>query len=81
MPNALRIMEKVVDLPLPERSAALDRLCGNDEALRREVEELLALDEQDAGFLEPPTDDERLRAMVQTVAGAPEAIVLRARLR
>jgi len=74
VPNALRIMEKVVDLPLPERSAALDRLCGNDEALRREVEELLALDEQDAGFLEPPTDDERLRAMVQTVAGAPEAI-------
>ena len=31
-----------------------------------EVEELLALDEQDAGFLEPPTDDERLRALYGT---------------
>jgi len=67
-------MEEIIDLPEAERSAALDRLCGGDDALRLEVEQLLALDEEAVGFLEPPTDDERLRAMVQTVAGSPDAI-------
>jgi serine/threonine protein kinase/tetratricopeptide (TPR) repeat protein len=74
VPSALRIVEEIVDLPAPDRPAAIERLCGGDPALRREVEELLALDESAAGFLEPPTDDERLRAMVQTVAGSPTAI-------
>jgi serine/threonine protein kinase/tetratricopeptide (TPR) repeat protein len=74
MPSALRIMEEIVDLPPSERAAALDRLCGDDADLRREVEELLALDEESAGFLEPPTDDERLRAVVQSFEAAPDAI-------
>lgn len=74
MSSSLRIVEEVVDLSPSERSAALDRLCGGNDALRREVEQLLALDDEAAGYLEPPTDDERLRAMVQTVAGTPTAI-------
>jgi non-specific serine/threonine protein kinase/serine/threonine-protein kinase len=74
MPSALRIVEEILDLPPDERAAALDRLCADDPALRREVEELLALDGGSAGFLEPPTDSERLRAVVQSVREAPDLI-------
>src|SRR3954471_14304091 len=38
-----------------ERSAFLDRSCGSDEALRREVESLLAADVGATGFLERPS--------------------------
>ncbi|MGE3180771.1 MAG: tetratricopeptide repeat protein [Phycisphaerae bacterium] len=74
MPSALRIVEEVVDLPASERSAALDRLCANDPDLRREVEELLALDEESADFLEPPPGDDRLRAVAQRVGAMPVTI-------
>ncbi len=74
MPSALRIFEEIVELPAGERLAALDRLCADDDALRREVEELLALDAESVGFLEPPTDAERLRAVAQSVVGAPDVI-------
>ncbi len=74
MPSALRIMEEIVELPPSERAAALDRLCADDPDLRREVEELLALDEKSASFLEPPTDEQRLRDVVRTVETMPETI-------
>ncbi|MCA9276998.1 MAG: serine/threonine protein kinase [Phycisphaerales bacterium] len=74
MPSALRIFEEIVELPAGERDAALDRLCGDDAALRGEVEELLALDAESVGFLEPPTNSERLRAMARSVAAAPDVI-------
>lgn len=57
MARALSILEQVLALPHEERAAALDRLCDGNDALRREVEQLVALDEDSAGFLEPlPTD-------------------------
>ncbi|MCA9300341.1 MAG: serine/threonine protein kinase [Phycisphaerales bacterium] len=74
MPNALRIVEEIVDLPVAERDAALDRLCAGDPDLRRDVEELLALDEQSAGFLEPPVDGAGWRAVVHGAAEAPKVI-------
>jgi non-specific serine/threonine protein kinase/serine/threonine-protein kinase len=74
LPSAIRIMEEVLDLPASERAAALDRLCGGDTALRREVEELLALDEASAGFLEPLTEGERMRAVARSVAATPDVI-------
>ena len=74
MPSALRIFEEIVELPAGERDAALDRLCAEDDALRREVEELLALDAESVGFLEPPTDTERLQAVVKSVVGVPDVI-------
>ena len=40
-----------------ERQALLAEVCAADEALRREVESLLAFDEQASGFIEMPPDD------------------------
>ncbi len=37
-----------------QRAAFLDRACGGDESLRREVESLLALDSQAENFIEAP---------------------------
>ena len=63
MPNALSIVEEVIDLPRGELAAALDRLCGADAALRREVELLLALDEECDEFLEPLSGEDALRSL------------------
>ena len=41
-----------VELPSTERQAYLDRECGDDEELRREVAELLASDEAAGSFIE-----------------------------
>ena len=48
------IFEEVSALPEGERTERLDRLCGGDEALRREVVSLLAADEGAGDFLERP---------------------------
>ena len=49
----LEIMVMLLELPEDERSAALVRACGDDAELRRDVEELLAIDASATGFLEP----------------------------
>lgn len=41
-----RIFSKALNLPLPDRRAFLDQACGNDTTLRREVEALLATENQ-----------------------------------
>lgn len=46
------IFGQVVDVDLTQRAALLERACGDDEALRREVESLLEADSQSAGFIE-----------------------------
>ena len=45
---------EAVDRPDAERPAFLAGACGGDEALRAEVESLLASDRQAAGFIEVP---------------------------
>jgi serine/threonine protein kinase/tetratricopeptide (TPR) repeat protein len=74
VPNALRILEDILELPPTERAAAIDRLCGGDADLRREVEQLLALDEEFTAFLEPPASEERLHSVVRSVEAMPETI-------
>jgi eukaryotic-like serine/threonine-protein kinase len=52
-----RLFEEALDRPPAERPAFLDAACAGDTALRREVERLLAADEQGAGFLtDAPTE-------------------------
>jgi eukaryotic-like serine/threonine-protein kinase len=46
-----RLFEAALDRPPAERSAFLAAACAGDAALRREVEGLLAADEEGAGFL------------------------------
>ncbi len=48
------LYEKVVELPESERRAYLQQACKGDDALRRDVEELLAADEQVGDFLATP---------------------------
>jgi eukaryotic-like serine/threonine-protein kinase len=52
-----RLFEEALERPPTERPVFLDAACAGDTALRREVERLLAADEQGAGFLEgTPTE-------------------------
>lgn len=49
------VFHRVCELPSSARTAALDTMCGDRDALRREVERLLrALDSADIDFAEPP---------------------------
>jgi non-specific serine/threonine protein kinase/serine/threonine-protein kinase len=45
-------MQAALDLPEPDRGAYLDRACAADDALRAEVESLLAAHNQASGFLD-----------------------------
>ena len=58
-----------------DRPAFLEQACGADAALRREVESLLAVDDDDADFLEPRAakhldEQEDLSRQLQTALGA-----------
>ncbi|MFQ5502533.1 MAG: tetratricopeptide repeat protein [Phycisphaerae bacterium] len=53
--RAYELLEAALDLATGERAAFLDRSCGDDRALRGEVESLLAADAVARTFLEPPT--------------------------
>jgi TolB-like protein/Flp pilus assembly protein TadD len=60
------ILEAVLKLPADEREAFLERTCGNDAELLREVESLLTYDRTDS-FLNVPAASEATRLL----AGAP----------
>ena len=53
-PQIERIFEAVVARPAAEQAGALAELCAGDDALRVEVESLLAHDGAAAAFLEAP---------------------------
>lgn len=48
------IFEIAVELPADEREAYLEKECGGDEELRREIEMLVSADEQAEEFIEEP---------------------------
>jgi non-specific serine/threonine protein kinase/serine/threonine-protein kinase len=48
------LFDAAVDLDASQRAAFLEKECGDDEALRHEVESLLKSDEQTGGFIEQP---------------------------
>ncbi len=55
--RVLRVFEAAIELPPEKQSAYLDRACGNDRQVRREVEMLLSIDPGDCDFLEGPAID------------------------
>jgi serine/threonine protein kinase len=63
------ILDGAADLPPAERAAYLDRACGGDAGLRREVESLLAALDGNDGFLAESTVD------AAPPPGGPEAAV------
>ncbi len=65
------LFDNALALPPEERAAYLDKICGQDAALRQRVANLLAAYGQSAGFLEaPPAAAERPATMVVTVPPA-----------
>jgi hypothetical protein len=52
--RAARILEEVIELTPDARDAVTARICGDDDALRRRVEDLLRADALAAEFLETP---------------------------
>ena len=48
------ILDAALELPPDKRAAFLDKECGGQPSLRREIEELLEACESDHGFLETP---------------------------
>jgi serine/threonine protein kinase len=54
--RALEVFTQAFQLPVEEQSAFLDRVCAEDEGLRRKIEALLRSNERAGSFLEePPT--------------------------
>src|ERR1700722_15209856 len=54
--RALEVFTEAFQLPVEEQSAFLDRVCAEDEGLRRKIEALLRSNERAGSFLEePPT--------------------------
>jgi eukaryotic-like serine/threonine-protein kinase len=53
-PRIAAVFEEIASLPTEARPQGLDRLCGEDLELRREVEALLAADRAAGDFLERP---------------------------
>lgn len=51
------VFEGACARPVDQRAPFLDEACAGDEALRRDVEKLLAADERPEGFLERPAVD------------------------
>jgi tetratricopeptide (TPR) repeat protein len=50
------LFDQALERPQPERAAWLAAACGDDEALRREVEQLLAAHDRAEGVLDRPLD-------------------------
>lgn len=48
------LLDEVLDLPEPERAGHLERACGGDEALRREVERMLDACARSEGHFDTP---------------------------
>ena len=65
--RARRVFMEIADLAREERADALGRACGDDSALRAEVEALLAADASAAGFMASPTAGDA------TVLGGPSS--------
>jgi serine/threonine-protein kinase len=53
--KAKQIVAEALEMATDRRTEFVVRACGTDEALRREVEQLLAADDEAARFLEEPT--------------------------
>ncbi|HPF36279.1 MAG TPA: protein kinase [Candidatus Krumholzibacteria bacterium] len=68
-PNAEDLFDHAADLPPAERAAYLDAAYAGDDALRREVDELLAADARAGGFLRGEADLSDLAAALDARSG------------
>jgi serine/threonine protein kinase len=59
------VFAQALERELAKRAAFLDEACGNDAALRQEVESLLRADAGASGYLEPPAARSRAQADLQ----------------
>jgi eukaryotic-like serine/threonine-protein kinase len=67
------LYQAALDLEGSEREALLERACGADTQLRREVEALLEYDAKAGGFIESPAIDAVARMIAQPGAGGKES--------
>ena len=72
---------EALELPLDQRAAFLDRECAQDEALRRDVESLVAADASAGAFLETPAlaadgAAETVAALARETAGLASGITI-----
>jgi serine/threonine protein kinase/tetratricopeptide (TPR) repeat protein len=65
-----RILQEALDLPGDQRPTYLDETCGDDQALRAEIESLLLAHEQAGSFAERPAI-ERLNAYASSMTMDP----------
>jgi serine/threonine-protein kinase len=63
------IVEQALEVAGKERAALIDGLCGGDQALRDEVESLLAFSDQAQGFIETPAYEMAARTIVEEAGG------------
>jgi serine/threonine protein kinase len=56
-----KLFHAALELEGQERAAFLEKACGNDESLRREVESLLGQKEKPEGFMNTPVVDQAIR--------------------
>ncbi len=55
--RVMELLQLALDAPAVQRAEKLDQACGNDSALRRELDELLTLEGQADAFLAQPAHD------------------------
>jgi serine/threonine protein kinase/tetratricopeptide (TPR) repeat protein len=73
--SAKQIFVEAVELPADQRAAFLEAHCGDDPALRGQVEALLAADERAGHFLAGPTSDpDRVNVALVGPQATPERI-------
>ena len=73
------LLDRLLDVPVEDRSGLLEAWCGGDQALRADVRQLLALVDAPAAWLEPEalTTGLRCRAVeaLEASPGEPDAVL------
>lgn len=72
--RALQIFNEACDLEPQERARFLQKCCGDDEALRERVEQMLALDATTEGAIEPAGGAEVLARELAAETAAPQRL-------
>jgi serine/threonine protein kinase len=72
----LRILKSALDLDLSERRSYLEKACNGDEMLQREVESILAANDQESDFLEAGAIEDAARMLAEEKA-AQDTLILK----
>ena len=67
--TVMELFEEILELPVEQRSAQLEKRCGDDRDLREQVESLLEQADADDGFLESGKPGDVLREHLDSLAG------------